>query len=134
MGTLKNQMVIPGEAIYSELQLQYVWVVGSDDVLKRKGVTTNMSYKGMVLITGLAEGDTVVVQGNPRALVAGNKIKPQMTTTDKFIETQSKNAKAADARVNASKTTDSSKSKGASTTSSSSQDPKKDPKKESKSD
>ena len=134
MGTLKNQMVIPGEAIFSELQLQYVWVVGSDDALKRKGVTTIMSYKGMMLITGLDEGDIVVVQGNPRDLQAGKKIKPQMTTTDKFIETQSKNAKAADARVNASKTTDSSKSKGASTTSSSSKDPKKDPKKESKSD
>ena len=134
IGTLKDQLVIPGEAIYSELQLQYVWVVGSDDALKRKGVTTIMSYQGMMLVTGLDEGDTVVVQGNPRGLVAGAKIKPTLTTTDKFIETQSKNAKAADARVNASKTTDSSKPKGASKTSSSSKDLKKDPKKESKSD
>lgn len=102
MGTLKDQLVIPGEAIYSELQMQYVWAVDSKNTLVRKPVKVTRTYQGMSLITGLDKGEMVVVQGNPMALQPDKTVSPTVETVDAFIAQQSKNATAANDRVSGS--------------------------------
>ena len=102
MGTLKNQLVVPGEAIYSELQMQYVWAVNSKNTLVRKPVKVTRTYQGMSLITGLDKGEMVVVQGNPMALQPDTPVSPTVETVDAFIAQQSKNATAANDRVSGS--------------------------------
>ncbi|MCH2160866.1 MAG: hypothetical protein MK085_03220, partial [Phycisphaerales bacterium] len=99
LGTLKDQLVIPSSAVYSELQLQYVWTVDSKNTLARKLVDVTKTYEGMSMVTGLKKGEMIVVEGNPMGLQPGAPVTPTTETIDQFIKDQSKNAAAANARV-----------------------------------
>ena len=92
IGTLKNSIVVPGEAIYSELQSHYVWSVDSKDQLVRNNVTLGVSYEGMRIVTGIKAGVPVIVEGNPYMLHPGTKVNATTTSIDAFLEDQKKKA------------------------------------------
>ena len=64
LGALKNQIVVPVEAIQSEPQQAYVWTI-KDNKLVRANVTLGPQWKELRVITGLEPGIPVVVEGNP---------------------------------------------------------------------
>lgn len=92
IGMLKNSLVVPGEAINSELQNHFVWTMNSKDELVRKNVTLGVSYKGMRIVTGIKAGDSVIVAGNPFMMHDGSKVKATTVSLDKYLEDQKKKA------------------------------------------
>ncbi len=99
IGSLGNVVVVPSEAINSELQSHYVWSVNAKDQLERVSVTLGKTYKGMRIVTGLKSGTPVVVAGNPMGLQPDVKVKATSLTMDTYLEQQSNNTKKNRART-----------------------------------
>lgn len=74
---LPNALLVPDTAIGSAQQGSYVLVIGKDNVVEQKVVTTGQlvgSYR--VIESGLSAGDKIVVGGIQRA-VPGSKVEPE---------------------------------------------------------
>ena len=81
LGTLKDRMVVPVEAIQSEPQQSYVWTV-KDDKLVRANVKLGPEWNGLRVITGLEAGVPVVVEGNPYMLKANTAVRAKTVSLD----------------------------------------------------
>lgn len=73
----KNVMVVPQNAVFDMQGKQMVYVVGQDNTVKSKVITTSTtSGLNFIVTDGLAEGDKIVVEGTSK-LKDGMKIVPQ---------------------------------------------------------
>lgn len=76
-GKPAEALLIPGDAIAFDQQGPYVLVVGADNVVARKGVTTGSQRgKDMVIKDGLTQDDLVIIEGSLQA-IPGRKVDPQ---------------------------------------------------------
>ncbi|MDG2021370.1 MAG: efflux RND transporter periplasmic adaptor subunit [Phycisphaerales bacterium] len=81
LGTLKDQVVVPVEAIQSEPQQAYVWTV-KDEKLARVNVTLGPQWKELRVVTGLDPGIPVVVEGNPYMLKTDVPVRSKTLSLD----------------------------------------------------
>ena len=73
--TLKNSIVVPSAAIASGGHGSYVYVIGNEDKVSVRNVTTGVTNKDLTAITtGLAVGERVVTDGLDR-LKEGSKVQ-----------------------------------------------------------
>jgi len=80
MGGPRPMLVIPGSAIGSDQQGDYVFVVGADDVVARRSIVRGpITDRGFAIRTGLEKGDRVIVNGILNAR-AGEKVAPAEAT------------------------------------------------------
>jgi RND family efflux transporter MFP subunit len=80
MGGSRPMLVIPGSAIGSDQQGDYVYVVGPDDVVARRGIVRGpITERGFAIRSGLEKGDRVIVNGILNAR-AGEKVAPTEAT------------------------------------------------------
>jgi membrane fusion protein, multidrug efflux system len=80
MGGARPMLVIPGSAIGSDQQGDFVYVVGSDDVVARRGIVRGpITERGFTVRSGLAANDRVIVNGILNAR-AGVKVAPVEAT------------------------------------------------------
>jgi RND family efflux transporter MFP subunit len=80
MGGPRPMLVIPGSAIGSDQQGDYVFVVGSDNVVARRSIVRGpITDRGFAIRTGLEKGDRVIVNGILNAR-AGEKVAPSEAT------------------------------------------------------
>jgi RND family efflux transporter MFP subunit len=91
LGLMKDKFVVPGQAIQTDPQHAFVWVV-EKDVLHRQDVTLGAQWKGMRVVEGVTSGMQVVVSGNPLALRTGITVKATSTTLDDFLAKSTKKA------------------------------------------
>ncbi|MFM1833611.1 MAG: hypothetical protein RLZZ461_1927, partial [Planctomycetota bacterium] len=84
LGTLKNRIVVPDEAIRLDPQHAYVWVV-EDGKLARKTVELGASSNGLRAVTGIDAKTAVVVEGNPLMLRTGAAVDSKSESIDAFI-------------------------------------------------
>ncbi|HEY1435327.1 MAG TPA: efflux RND transporter periplasmic adaptor subunit [Thermoanaerobaculia bacterium] len=76
MGGPRSMLVIPGSAIGSDQQGDFVYVVGADDVVERRAIVRGpLTPSGFAISTGLTAADRVVVNGLLNAR-AGEKVSP----------------------------------------------------------
>jgi multidrug efflux system membrane fusion protein len=76
LGSLKQAVVVPSEAVQAGQTGQMVFVVKSDQTVEPRPVTTGVNYRNKVVIQkGVAAGETVVTDGQLR-LVPGAHIRP----------------------------------------------------------
>jgi RND family efflux transporter MFP subunit len=77
LGAPQDELLIPDPALGTDQSGRYILVVGKDDVVEQRPVTTGPLVGRMrVIEKGLAEGDRVVVNGLQRA-IPGQKVDPQ---------------------------------------------------------
>jgi RND family efflux transporter MFP subunit len=77
LGGARPALVIPGVAIGNDQQGDFVFVVGRDDVVERRGIVKGpLTESGLVVRSGLTPEDRVVVNGMLNAR-AGEKVVPQ---------------------------------------------------------
>jgi RND family efflux transporter MFP subunit len=76
LGGPKPMLVVPGSAIGSDQQGDYVYVVGADDVVARRAIVKGpRTSNGTAIRSGLEPDDRVVVEGLLNAR-AGEKVAP----------------------------------------------------------
>jgi multidrug efflux system membrane fusion protein len=75
LGTLKDGLMIPSQALQSGQAGPFVFIVKTDQTVESRPVVPGMRVEGEVVIEqGLTPGDTIVTEGQLR-LVPGTKIK-----------------------------------------------------------
>ena len=80
MGGPRPMLVIPGSAIGSDQQGDYVYVVGPDDVVARRSIVRGpITKSGFAIRSGLEKSDRVIVNGILNAR-AGEKVAPTEAT------------------------------------------------------
>jgi RND family efflux transporter MFP subunit len=80
MGGPRPMLVIPGSAIGSDQQGDYVYVVGADDVVARRSIVRGpITEKGFAIRSGLQKDDRVIVNGILNAR-SGEKVAPSEAT------------------------------------------------------
>jgi RND family efflux transporter MFP subunit len=80
MGGPRPMLVIPGSAIGSDQQGDYVYVVGADDVVARRSIVRGpITDRGFAIRSGLEKSDRVIVNGILNAR-AGEKVAPSEAT------------------------------------------------------
>jgi len=73
-------LVIPGSAIGSDQQGDFVYVVGPDDVVARRAIVRgSITERGFAVRSGLERSDRVIVNGLLNAR-AGEKVAPVEAT------------------------------------------------------
>jgi multidrug efflux system membrane fusion protein len=76
LGSLKQAVVVPSEAVQPGQTGQMVFVVKSDQTVEPRPVTTGVTYGNKIVIQkGVAAGETVVTDGQLR-LFPGAHIRP----------------------------------------------------------
>lgn len=82
LGAPTDAILIREEAVGSDLQGRYVYVIGSEDVAERRSVTLGRRYGEMVQVTeGLTPDDTYVVSGLHRVR-PGRPVQPRSASAD----------------------------------------------------
>jgi RND family efflux transporter MFP subunit len=80
MGGPRPMLVIPGSAIGSDQQGDYVFVVGADNVVARRSIVRGpITERGFAIRSGLQKDDRVIVNGILNAR-AGEKVLPTEAT------------------------------------------------------
>jgi RND family efflux transporter MFP subunit len=80
LGGPRPMLVIPGSAIGSDQQGDYVFVVGADDVVARRSIVRGpITERGFAIRSGLQKDDRVIVNGILNAR-AGEKVAPAEAT------------------------------------------------------
>jgi len=80
MGGPRPMLVIPGSAIGSDQQGDYVYVVGADNVVARRSIVRGpITDRGFAIRSGLRKDDRVIVNGILNAR-AGEKVAPAEAT------------------------------------------------------
>lgn len=69
----RSGIIIPGNAIQSDTQGRYVWVVNGDTVYKRRVTPGGFCADGILIEGGLEEGDKVITDGY-RKVSSGMKV------------------------------------------------------------
>lgn len=74
-------ILLPDEAILTDLDRRYVYVVGADGVAQQRPVTLgSRTDRYRIIRTGLKGDETVVINGLQRVRLAGGHVTPQMIT------------------------------------------------------
>jgi membrane fusion protein, multidrug efflux system len=77
--TLPNAVVVPSQAVQAGQQGNYVFVIKSDKTAEPRNVSLGAQYgNALVVKSGLAPGETVVVDGQSR-LAAGTKVDARIS-------------------------------------------------------
>jgi membrane fusion protein, multidrug efflux system len=88
IGDRPDTVVVPAAAVQAGQQGSYVYIVTAENKAELKPVTVAFEADGAaVLATGLAGGETVVVDGQLR-LVTGAKVEAKPATTEKGVPTK----------------------------------------------
>ena len=74
LGTVMNATVVPSEAVQPGQKGPYVYRVKADQSVEVQLVTVGETYKNQTVVTGLAPGDVVVLDGQLR-LAPGMKVR-----------------------------------------------------------
>ena len=79
--TDKAALLVPDRVVAEDQAGKYILVVGKDDMVEQRRVTTGMLLPGglRVIDNGLTPDDRVVVSTNGRA-IPGRKVTPKETT------------------------------------------------------
>jgi RND family efflux transporter MFP subunit len=81
----QDALLIPEEAVLSDLTGRYVWVVNKDNVVERRNVTVGTEQGLLIVVrTGLQLGDRVVIEGSQRVR-EGAQVEPQEEDLLQFI-------------------------------------------------
>jgi RND family efflux transporter MFP subunit len=97
---LDKAVLVPDQAIGTSQEGRYLLVIGPDNVVQRKPVTTGDRQGGLRIInSGIDPGDWIVTEGVQRA-IPGAKVDPQQT---KLSAVPDKSAEPAAAPNNAAK-------------------------------
>ena len=71
---LANAIVVPSQAVQTGQNGQFIYVVKADQTVEQRSVTSGLTYQNETVVTkGLAEGETVVTDGQLR-LAPGVKV------------------------------------------------------------
>lgn len=62
-GTLKDVLVVPSQAVVTNQRGEQIYVVDADNVVELKPIKVVMQGQGMAVISGVTEGDRIVVEG-----------------------------------------------------------------------
>jgi membrane fusion protein, multidrug efflux system len=82
---LKKALLIPQEATFEILDKKYVFVIGKDDVIESREITTGAELPHLYAVTdGLHESDKILVEGL-RKVRNNQKIKYQFHSMDKIV-------------------------------------------------
>lgn len=77
--TLENAVVIPAQSVITGPNNKFVYLAGSDDMVKMQAVEVDEITNGLAAVTGLLVGSRVVIEGmqnlRPGALVKESQIK-----------------------------------------------------------
>ena len=75
LATLPNALVVPKQAVQTGQEGQYVFVVKADQTVESRAVVAGQQVQEEVVIqSGLADGETVVVEGQLR-LAPGSRVR-----------------------------------------------------------
>jgi HlyD family secretion protein len=74
----RDTLLIPLEALVEADGEQFAWMVRDGRVYRRKIEVGRRSYREAQVLSGLAQGDTVVVSGG-KGLGDGRRVKPRNT-------------------------------------------------------
>ncbi len=89
LGMMKDQIVVPAQAIKLDPQDAFVWIV-DDGKLARKVVKLGASWQGLRVIEGVDAGTEVVVEANPMALRTGASVKATSESIEEFLKNSKK--------------------------------------------
>ncbi|MEM9251361.1 MAG: efflux RND transporter periplasmic adaptor subunit [Planctomycetota bacterium] len=96
LGTLKDAVLVPTDALYKDPTDRFVLVLGSDNTLKRTIVQVGDEFGGFTRITsGLDAGQTVAVAVSPVVLRNGGKVQPRLVDADDLVAGKVDEAKPA---------------------------------------
>ena len=62
-GTLKDVLVVPSQAVVTNQRGEQIYVVDADNVVELKPIKVVMQGQGMAVISGVNEGERIVVEG-----------------------------------------------------------------------
>lgn len=75
---LEQALLVRRQAVLTDQDRRYVYVVENDDAVSRRQVTTGRQVEDMLVIhEGLAEGDRVIINGLHKVQSAGMKVAPR---------------------------------------------------------
>lgn len=70
----KGGFIVPSEAVQTGTNGRYVWIAGEDGIVEKRSITTGgFAGKGVLVSSGLKEGDAVIVKGF-RKVSSGMKV------------------------------------------------------------
>ncbi len=79
LGTYRNALLVPEQAIAADQQGSYVYVVGNDNKVEYRSIKTGSKEDGyVVIIKGIKDSERVIVQGLQRAK-PGQAVTPEET-------------------------------------------------------
>lgn len=82
---LKKALLIPQEATFEILDKKYVFVIGKDNVIKSREITTGAEVPHLYVVTaGLVETDKILVEGL-RKVKNNQKVKTEFRSMDKIV-------------------------------------------------
>lgn len=76
-----DALLVPDRAISTDQTRKIVYVVGADNVVQPREVKAGALFEGMRAVTGLNEGDHIIVDGVQRAM-PGAPVTPQLVQLD----------------------------------------------------
>jgi RND family efflux transporter MFP subunit len=74
LGTMKDALVIPANAVVTSVNGRFVYVVGEDNTVKPKPIKDVFAYKEMVVVDGITAEDRIVLDGRQN-LRPGAKVR-----------------------------------------------------------
>jgi len=81
--TLTSALLIHEQAVLTDQDRRYVYVVGKDNAAERRDVTLGAPIEGLrVVETGLKAGDRVIVNGMRKIFFPGQPVKPHPVPMD----------------------------------------------------
>lgn len=72
--TAEKALVVPSQAIVTNIQGDHLYVLGADNKVTLKPIKVTYQYQGRALVTGVSPGDQVVVEGKQN-LRPGNTVR-----------------------------------------------------------
>ena len=86
LGTISGAVLVPSSALVMQRTHHYVYVVKSDQTIEERQVELGDEYGALThLVSGVNEGDTVVVSATPR-LRAGATVSVKLEGVDEFLK------------------------------------------------
>ena len=74
LGTLKDALIIPPEAVVTTVNGRFVYVVGEDNTVKPAPVKDVYTFKKTLVVTGITPEDRIVLDGRQN-LRPGSKVR-----------------------------------------------------------
>jgi multidrug efflux system membrane fusion protein len=82
-GSQSNALLIHEQAVLTDQDRRYVYIVGKDNAAERRDVMLGPHIESLrVIVSGLAAGDRVIVNGMRKIFFAGQKVNPRDVPMD----------------------------------------------------